>query len=201
DAHRARPFRDGLGSIRVPPPGPAPERVPASSAGVVITASSPPLARNSSAASIFGPMLPDGNWPSARWRAASSAVIVARPAGRRRREAGHARAAGGDRRRGWGAGRGGGRRAGAAFADARLGEHVARAGVLAGRAAGPGGDGPGGHGNAPAARRDDQEAGLDQGPDRVDLDDASGLRGGDDAAVTAAGGGPHGPPPLGPPAR
>ena len=44
----------------------------------MITASSPPSSRKRSADSILGPMLPGGNWPSARYLAAWSAEILLR---------------------------------------------------------------------------------------------------------------------------
>ena len=40
-----------------------------------MTASRPPASMNCAAASTFGPMLPGGNWPSARWPRASATVI------------------------------------------------------------------------------------------------------------------------------
>ena len=52
-----------------------PARASASASGEVMSTSLPPLARKSSAASILGPMLPGGNCPSARWRAAVAASI------------------------------------------------------------------------------------------------------------------------------
>src|SRR6185369_10992183 len=74
---QSRPMGVGIrsGTIRVPV-WPAIARSRA--AGVVIRTSLPPWARKSTAASIFGPMLPLGNSPSARYWLASAAVIEER---------------------------------------------------------------------------------------------------------------------------
>ena len=56
----------GPRSMRVPDGAVPPVSEAASRSGEVITAKSPPSARKRSAASTFGPMLPGGNWPSAR---------------------------------------------------------------------------------------------------------------------------------------
>src|SRR3972149_11299102 len=60
-------------SMRVPA---VPTRASPIRCGVVIKTISPPPSRKRIPASILGPMLPGGNWPSARYRRASATVIV-----------------------------------------------------------------------------------------------------------------------------
>ena len=61
-----------------------PRSASARRSGLVMRTSSPPASTKPSAASIFGPMLPAGNCPSARWRRASSTLTTssARSSGR-----------------------------------------------------------------------------------------------------------------------